>query len=230
MRGEMFRLIGIVVSIGLADSLNPSTVAPALYMATGQDARRSVTQFTLAVFVVYLFGGLVLVAGPGALLLSLVPTPDYTTRKVLEVIAGGVLIVAGLLLWRHRIALGEKRLPEVKASGRTAWILGATITAAELPTAFPYFAAVAAIVGSGYGFGHQLILLLLFNGAFVLPLVAIVATLWLAGDTAEVQLARARDGLQRNWPPILAGVAVVAGGIAIAIGATGTYHAVSQLG
>jgi cytochrome c biogenesis protein CcdA len=226
----MFRLIGIVVSIGLADSLNPSTVAPALYLATGSDARRSVLQFSLAVFGVYLFGGLVLVAGPGALLLSLVPTPDYTTRKVLEVIAGSVLIVVGLLLWRHRVSLGAKRLPEVKSDGHAAWILGASITAAELPTAFPYFGAVAAIVGSGYGFGHQLILLGLYNVAFVLPLLAILATLWWGGERAELYLRRARDFLQRNWPPILAGVAVAAGGFAIAIGATGTYHAVSQLG
>ena len=52
-RGEcaaMLRLIGIVVSIGLADSLNPTTIAPALYMATGERGRERVAEFTLAVF------------------------------------------------------------------------------------------------------------------------------------------------------------------------------------
>ena len=35
----MLRLIGLVISIGLADSLNPTTIAPALYLATGQGRR-----------------------------------------------------------------------------------------------------------------------------------------------------------------------------------------------
>ena len=32
----MLRLIGLAVSIGLADSMNPSTIAPALYLAIGR--------------------------------------------------------------------------------------------------------------------------------------------------------------------------------------------------
>jgi hypothetical protein len=31
----MFRLLVLMVTIGLADSLNPSTIAPALYLAAG---------------------------------------------------------------------------------------------------------------------------------------------------------------------------------------------------
>ena len=43
---RMLRLIGIVISIGLADSLNPTTIAPALYLATGENARNRVAEFT----------------------------------------------------------------------------------------------------------------------------------------------------------------------------------------
>ena len=53
----MLRLIGIVISIGLADSLNPTTIGPALYVATGERARERVAEFTLAVFAVYFLGG-----------------------------------------------------------------------------------------------------------------------------------------------------------------------------
>ena len=35
----MLRVLGLVISIGLADSLNPTTIAPALYLATGDKAR-----------------------------------------------------------------------------------------------------------------------------------------------------------------------------------------------
>ena len=142
----MIRLIGIVIAIGLADSLNPSTVAPALYLASGRDAGRCVAKFSAGVFVVYFLGGMVIALGPGALVLSIVPRPDHQTTQVLEVVAGVVLITVGLLLWRYRAPLGNRKLPDVDSKGHTSWVLGASITAVELPTAFPYFGALTAVV------------------------------------------------------------------------------------
>ena len=74
------------------------------------------------------------------------------------------------VLWAFRRLLVKRELPEVHTDGRSSALLGATITAVELPTAFPYFAAIAAVVGSGYGVWHQVFLILIFNIAFVLPL------------------------------------------------------------
>jgi hypothetical protein len=42
----MLRLIGLVISIGLADSVNPTTVGPALYLASGERGRHRVAVFT----------------------------------------------------------------------------------------------------------------------------------------------------------------------------------------
>jgi cytochrome c biogenesis protein CcdA len=225
----MLRLIGIVLSIGLADSLNPSTLGPALYMAAGPRPRHTVAQFTAGVFLVYLLGGAVFAVGPGEIVLALVPKPDQTTRQVLEVVAGAVLITVGALLWSYRGRLGEKQLPDMKTGGRAGWLLGAMITAVELPTAFPYFAALAAVMGSGLGIVRQAILVVLFNVCFVVPLLVIIGILSFAGDRAESELARARDFLQRHWPVILAVVALLAGGITIALGATGTVRAAGKL-
>jgi hypothetical protein len=66
----MLRLIGIVISIGLADSVNPTTIGPALYMATGERARGRVAEFTMAVFAVYFLGGAAIALGAGALVRS----------------------------------------------------------------------------------------------------------------------------------------------------------------
>ena len=145
----MLRLIGIVISIGLADSINPSTVAPALYMAAQPRPRRPLAQFTAGVFMVYFVGGSLIALGPGQLILALVPKPDLVTRHVLEVLAGVVLLAVAALLWTHRDRLGEKQLPTFSSQGRASWLLGATIMAVELPTAFPFFGALAAIEGSG---------------------------------------------------------------------------------
>jgi cytochrome c biogenesis protein CcdA len=217
----MLRLAGIVISIGLADSLNPTTIAPALYLASGPQSRQRVLRFTLGVFLVYLVGGAVIALGPGQLLLSLLPRPDAEDRQVIEVIVGALMIGAAGVLWRHREPLGRRRLPGGSSGRRSSAMLGATIMAVELPTAFPYFAAIAAIVGSGLGPARQLLLLLLFNVCFVLPLLSIVATLWLAGDHAEQVLGRCRDFLQRHWPTLVAGAALLVGLLVILLGISG---------
>ncbi len=223
----MLRLAGIVISIGLADSLNPTTIAPALFLASGERPRQNVTEFTLAVFAVYLLGGAAIALGPGQLLLSLVPRPHHEVREILEVIAGAVLIIGGVVVWRKRDRLAQRSLPAADPKGKSGAVLGATITAVELPTAFPYFAAIAAIVASPLGPARQVILLVLFNLCFVLPLVAITAVLWLAGDGANDVLASVRDFLQRHWPTMLAVVALVAGTFVILLGTSaiaGGHH------
>jgi cytochrome c biogenesis protein CcdA len=217
----MLRLIGLVVSIGLADSLNPTTIAPALFLSLGERPRGRVIRFTLGVFGVYLLGGLIVALGPGGLLLSLIPRPDPRTRWILETVAGVAMLVGAAYLWRNRERLSHRELPEVDAGRKSSALLGATITAVELPTAFPYFAAIAAIVGSGFGPVRQIVLLVMFNICFVVPLLAIVATLTLAGDDAERVLGSFRGWLQANWPRLLAVVAVIAGVFVMLLGVSG---------
>jgi cytochrome c biogenesis protein CcdA len=215
----MLRLLGIVISIGLADSVNPSTVAPAMLLASGERPVRNVSRFTAGVFVVYFVGGAAIALGPGQLVLSLVPHPDQEAKAVLEVVVGVAIFIAGVLLWYHRRRLSEQ-LPDVTPGGRSSALLGATITAIELPTAFPYFGAIAAIVGSGRSVVEQVFLLLVFNVCFVLPLLGIIAVLEFAGERAEPILSRARVWLQQHWPVLLATAACLAGGVAIVLGAT----------
>lgn len=217
----MIRLIGIVISIGLADSLNPSTIAVALYLATGERARERVTEFTIGVFAVYFVGGAAIALGPGELLLSLVPHPNHTTRHVIELVAGAAMLVGAAVLWIKREQLAKRDPPGVDPKGRASWVLGASITAIELPTAFPYFAAIAAIVSSGAGPIRQLFYLLLFNVAFVLPLLVIIAVLTFGGDQTDRLINRVRNFLERRWPHVLAAVLLVAGLIVVGLGLIG---------
>ena len=217
----MLRLAGIVISIGLADSLNPTTIAPALYLAAGERARGRVAEFTFAVFAVYFVGGAAIAVGAGALVRSLLPHPHHHIGNIVEVAAGAAMMAGAALLWRHRHRLAHREPPAFDAQGRSSWVLGASITAVELPTAFPYFAAIAAIVGSGLGPARDLILLALFNVCFVLPLLGIVGTLTLAPGQADRLLSTGREFLQRHWPAVLAGLAFVAGVFVVLLGLTG---------
>jgi cytochrome c biogenesis protein CcdA len=217
----MLRLIGIVVSIGLADSLNPTTIGPALYLATGERARDRVAEFTFAVFAVYFLGGAAIALGVGQLIRPLLPHPRHHIASIIEVAVGTAMMCVGGVVWRHRGQLALREPPDFDPHGRSSWVLGASITALELPTAFPYFAAIAAIVSADVDAPADLLLLLLFNLCFVLPLLAIVATLTFAPDQSDRLLSAARGFLRRHWPSVLAGLAFVAGAFVVLLGVTG---------
>jgi cytochrome c biogenesis protein CcdA len=217
----MIRLLGLVITIGFADSLNPTTIAPALYLAAGDRARRQVAEFTLAVFAVYLGGGLAIALGPGQLLLAIVPRPGRHLGYLLEIVAGVAMLACAALLWGYRHRLAESTAPEINPRGRSSAILGATITAVELPTAFPYFAAIAAVVGADVGVVRTVLLLVIFNVCFVAPLLGIVAVLTFSGPNAQLLLTRGREWLEARWPTVLAVLALVAGVIVTLLGVTG---------
>jgi cytochrome c biogenesis protein CcdA len=213
----------------LADSLNPTTIAPALYLATGERARGRVAEFTAAVFAVYFFGGAAIAVGAGQLIRPLLPHPRHHIADIIEIAVGAAMLAAAAMLWRHRERLTLRPPPDFDPQGRSSWVLGASITAVELPTAFPYFAAIAAIVGSDLGPVRDLVLLLLFNLCFVAPLLGILAVLTFGGDQADQILADGREFLQRHWPAVLAGLALVAGVFVVALGLTGLAASKSEL-
>ena len=220
----LLRVAGVTASVGLADSLNPTTVGPALYLATAGRRLLRVTQFTLGVFSVNFVAGVVLTIGPGRLLLGLVPHPRGTVRHVIELVAGVVLVIAAAALWRQRRSLAKRELPMSASSGGgggSALLTGMSIAAVELPTAAPYFAVIAGIVASSANLPQEIGLLALYNVCFVLPLLAIIAVLVLAGEKADPWLQKGGAWLQRRWPVVLAVLLLVVGSALTILGGTG---------
>lgn len=217
----MLRALGVVLSIGLADSLNPSTSVTGLFLASGRAPRRSVLEFAGGVFAVFLLAGLVLTLGPGRAILALVPRPTATTRYILETVAGAAMLIISATLWRrHGSPDDDRKLANVNRR-RPPVLLGAGIAAVELPTAFPYFAAIAAIVGSGVNLAMQVVLVAVYDAAFVLPLLVIVLVVTAGGDPAVQRLTRARRWLAEHWPALLSRLALVAGLFVVTLGVTG---------
>lgn len=217
----MLRLIGVAVTVGLADSLNVSTIGPALFLATARDRVRRVAQFTLGVFTVNLLVGLLLTIGPGRLLVALVPRPQGTVRHAIEVVAGTALLCAAVVLWIRRGRLARHELPGRHANARSALTLGGTIAIIELPTALPYFAVITGLAASSASVTQQIIVLGVYNAAFVAPLVAIVVALAVGGTHAEPWLEQLGNWLQRRWPVVLAAILLLIGGGLLIIGGVG---------
>jgi hypothetical protein len=98
-------------------------------------------------------------------------------------------------------------------------LLGAGIAGLELLTAFPYFAAIAMIVGSGVSDVGKLSLLVLYCVVYTLPLIVIAVLIAVLGERAEPILRRAGDWLSAHWPLVVApltaafGIGVLAFGI-----------------
>jgi cytochrome c biogenesis protein CcdA len=221
----MLRVAALAVSVGLADSLNPSTVGPALYLATTRRRVLTVALFTLGVFGLNLVAGVILTAAPGRLLLSLVPHPQRAVRHTIELAAGVVLVAVAVALWLGRRSLARRALPMRSGGGRSALVLGASIAAIELPTALPYLAVIATIAAANLSLPQDVVCLGLYNLGFVAPLLAIVVILLLAGDRADPLLRTGGDWLQRRWPVVLAACLLVIGAALTVIGGAGMVSA-----
>jgi cytochrome c biogenesis protein CcdA len=216
----MLTLVALALSVGLADSLNPSTVAPALYLAAGDRARRRLAEFTVGVFAVNLAGGLLLALGPGQLLLAAVHRPGHRTTHLLELGLGGLALALAAALWHERERVGRFAASRARPA-RSSFSLGAAIISVELPTAFPYFAVIATVVGSGQAIGAQAIVLVLFNLAFIAPLVAILAIRAFAGERAQQTLSSARAQIDRSAPILVPAAVAILALVLLLIGAVG---------
>jgi cytochrome c biogenesis protein CcdA len=208
-----------VASIAVADSVNPSTILPALWMA-GR-SRAHLMSFTLGVFVAYLAGGLVLVFGPGPVLISALHHVRGTVEHTVEVAAGAVVLAVALGLWRSRRSERVARLPRPGSTRASAFALGAAIMGVELPTAFIYFGAITAVLASHRGALAEVSMLVVYNTLFVAPLVAIFVIRRFAGERAERWLASGSERVIGFGQLLLAGLTGCAGALLVIVGVIG---------
>jgi cytochrome c biogenesis protein CcdA len=219
----MFALAILVASIGAADSVNPATVGPAVVLASGHEPLRAVASFTAGVFLVSFAAGVLVILGPGQLLLDALPHPSAHAKHVAELAAGVALLVLAVVLWVRRDAVGGRIAGSdaEEERERSAFLLGAGIMALELPTAFPYFAALGSIIAAHASLGQGIALVALYNAAFVLPLLVILAVRTLAGARAAAMIERFGDWFNRRAGEIVAGLVAAVGSGAAVVGLVG---------
>ena len=218
----MIDLAILVVSVALADSLNPATVVPALYLATGPRPARAVTGFAVGFFLVNVGVGLVVLA-VGRRAARLLPHPGPHATHVLELVVGVLAIAAALVLWRRRHAVGAGVERSEGVLHRWAPLAGSTLAAIELPTAVPYFAVLAALSASEQPVGFQVAMVVLFNVIFLAPVAAIAVVCAVAGRHTQV-LATARALVVRHSGSVVAVVVFLLGVVLLTLGALGLWR------
>jgi cytochrome c biogenesis protein CcdA len=213
--------LAIVIGIGLLDSANPSTIVPALYLAAGPNGVKTVAGFLLGFATANMALGVVLTLGPGEAIKSHLPHAGEHTRHLIELDAGAALLVIAAALWWQRTRVSQHVATGTKHLDRNAVLLGAGIAVVEIPTALPYFAAIAVIVGSELPAPSEVLLLAVFNLCFLLPVIALLVLRALAGERSRAWLFRVR-GRVDAWLSTLAPVLVaIVGLVLVLIGAAG---------
>ncbi len=216
----MLGLALLVGSIAFADSINPSTLIPGLWLASRPSGGK-LTSYTFGVFAMYLAGGLVLVFGPGPALITMLGHVRGPIEHGLEAAGGMLALGFALVVWRSRHERADRPRIRRCQTRRSAFGLGAGIMAIELPTAFIYFGAISAILAARAAAPAEISLLTTYNAVFVAPLLGLIVVRHFGAARAERWLTAAEVRLQSVAQYALTGIASVAGAALLAIGLTG---------
>jgi hypothetical protein len=164
-----------VLLLALLDSVNPSAIVVTLYLLSTARTRVlfQVLVYVGAIFLTYSLLGVMLVLGIGVLL----PSLGGVLRSLAGLVVQG-LIGLGLLVYSLTATVKPLSSPVASRPSANTYaalaLLGVSVTALELPTAIPYFAAIALIVEAELPARTWVLLLGIYNAIFVLPPIALL--------------------------------------------------------
>ncbi len=175
----------LIIGAGLLDGINPCAFAVLIIMLVNmmaQKSRRAILVtgliYTGAVFVFYFLSGLGI--------FSVIQTTGATT--LFSIVAGCIALIAGILMIKDALIPTEKPTLAIPASqsGRisrimnmatlpAAFLLGILVGMFELPCTGGIYLSIISMISMRVDLMHSLVYLLVYNVAFILPLLIILA-------------------------------------------------------
>jgi hypothetical protein len=210
-------LLAGIAGLALLDSLNPATIAAVALVLLLAQHRPVLSAVAVAAgaYLTVLGVGLVLFFSAGAAA-EAVNGVVVALRFVAFGLAGFSLIVAGVRRLRDR-PRKQVRLPDW-FSPATAIGLGAGMTAADLPNAFPYFIAIERLLNAKVSGLTGVAVIAGYAAIYCLPCVIRVVIGSVAHDKVRGRLqrlvARFTTGVVKRSVPIAAGSLVAGVGVA----------------
>ena len=186
-------LLGLL-ALALVDSINPSAIVVTLYLLSRERVPAQVVVYVAAIFLTYLTLGAMLMLGIDALLPSLRTTASSRLGFIVQGLVG-----LAMLVYAIRAPTTAKSAPRVEPSASTyaaLALLGVVVTTMELPTAVPYFGAIALLTTADLPMARWLPLLILYNAIFVLPPVLLLVGHIVFGRRLDARYADLRERLQ----------------------------------
>jgi cytochrome c biogenesis protein CcdA len=207
-------LLPALLGLSLLDSVNPSALVVALWLLSRPHAASRLLAYVGGILIAYLGLGVAMMLGFGALRDALGDSLDHPAALIAQGVLGAGLLAYGIFAPKSALQAPE---PHAPARGRLVGyvVLGMTVTAVELVTALPYFAAIALMLGADLAPLQWLPLLLAYNAIFIAPPLLLLALHALLGSRSDERFARWRQRLQRGaretalWVFALVGVALI---------------------
>ncbi len=210
----METLLPSLLLLALLDSLNPSALVVALWLLSRPQPALRLLAYVGGILASYLALGVAMMLGFTALSSRLGQVLDHPVALIVQGTLGAALLAYAIFAPSTAHAAQEPNLP---AAGRLLGfaMLGIAVTAAELVTALPYFAAIALMIGDKLEPAQWLPLLLGYNLIFVAPPLLLLGLHALLGHRTDERFARWRERLRRGareatlWIFAMAGVALM---------------------
>jgi cytochrome c biogenesis protein CcdA len=179
--------LGPFFGLALIDSLNPSAIAVTVLLIAQPHFPARVAAYLLGVFVTYLTLGVAGVLGLSALWSQLNTVAGHAIALALGVALLGYALFAPNRPVRESLSGVEPR--EFRRLG-AIFLLGVTVTLAEISTALPYLAAIGILADAQPGPATWAPLLAAYNLVFIAPPLLLAFTALVMGRLAQPVLDR----------------------------------------
>ncbi len=219
----------VVLSTALVDSINPCAIGVLILLITTLLALSHNKKRMIGVGVIYILAVYVTYFAAGIGLLLFIQ--KLNIAEPLSVFVGGIIIILGLIevkdFWWYgegiSLHIPTSRLATIKKLAKKASIpgailLGIFVAAVELPcTGGPYLAITTILSKIGFQ-TDVLMLLLLYNLIFVLPLILIVLLVYFGLSVKKIEKWKMKE---RKWMRLVTGLVMIALGVLLILWAKG---------
>lgn len=209
-------LLSTLLLLALLDSLNPITIAGAVFLLlTPRPIPRAVS-FVAGASLAYFAGGALLYLGFGAVFERVLAYLSGPWMHILLVTAGALMVAVAIWM--------DHSPPREDASGKSkikslhpalTFLIGANVTASDLPTAFPLIAAVERMASAGLDTSAALVSLAFYVLVYALPLFLLLGGYLLLRERSTTFLQAAERTMKRWSRPVTVGTLYVLGALLV---------------
>ena len=194
-------LLLALFALALLDSLNPVTIAGAVFLLLTPRPVPRTLSFVAGASLAYFAGGVLLYLGLGAVFVRILDYLSGPWVHALLVVLGVVMVAAGV--WMQRRTPGEGSRRHFKNLHPAAtFLIGASVTGSDLPTAFPLIIAVERMTQAELGLPGALVALALYLVVYALPLILLLAGYSVLRGGAAAFLRGAEKAIDRWSRPV----------------------------
>jgi cytochrome c biogenesis protein CcdA len=211
-------LLLTIVGIGIVDSLNPSLfVAQFFLLGTARPIPRLLS-YIAGILVVNYVGGVLLLAGARAVISEFLANLDPRLVHAGALVLGAASLLFALHLWRglrkNAAAPATPNAPTRKPRSLHpihTFFFGMVVMVNELSTALPYFVALEQIAQAQLPITTNLLLLVVYNFFFSLPLLAFVGLFVIFRARFITQIDAINAFINRWTPYVMIAVTLLLG-------------------